>query len=65
MDLITTPLPSDMVSLLQNVGDLAERRHVSTYAVGGFVRDLLLGIQNLDQDIDEERDLAGIPGQTS
>jgi len=24
-----------------------------------------LRIQNLDQDIDEERDLAGIPGQTS
>ncbi len=65
MDLITTHLPSDMVSLLQNVGDLAERRHVSTYPVGGFVRDLLLGLQNLDLDIDEERDLARIPGQTS
>ena len=51
MDLITTHLPSDMVSLLQNVGDLAESRHVSTYAVGGFVRDLLLGIPNLDLDI--------------
>ena len=51
MDLITTHLPSDMVSLLQNVGDLAERRHVGTYAVGGFVRDLLLGIPNLDLDI--------------
>jgi tRNA nucleotidyltransferase/poly(A) polymerase len=33
--------------------------------VGGFVRDLLLGIQNLDQDIDEEHDFAGIPGPTS
>lgn len=44
-------LSSTLFSLLQKTGDLAERRRIHAYAVGGFVRDLLLGIPNLDLDL--------------
>ena len=37
-------LPAPFLSLLQRTGELAERRRVRVYAVGGFVRDLLLGL---------------------
>lgn len=43
-------------SLLQQAGELAEGRHVRVYVVGGFVRDLLLGIPNLDVDLVVEGD---------
>lgn len=49
-------LPVPLLSLLQKTGELAERRHVCVYAVGGFVRDLLLGIPNLDLDLAVEGD---------
>ena len=44
-------LPAPLFSLLQKTGELAERRRVNVYAAGGFVRDLLLGIPNLDVDL--------------
>ena len=44
-------LSAPFFSLLQTTGELAERRRVRVYAVGGFVRDLLLGIPNLDLDM--------------
>ena len=44
-------LPAPLFSLLQKSGELAERRRVSVYATGGFVRDLLLGVPNLDVDL--------------
>lgn len=44
-------LPAPLFSLLQKTGELAERRRVSVYAAGGFIRDLLLGIPNLDVDL--------------
>ena len=44
-------LSAPLLSLLQKTGQLAERRHVRVYAVGGFVRDLLLGIPSLDLDL--------------
>ena len=44
-------LPAPLFSLLQKSGELAERRRVSVYAAGGFVRDLLLGVPNLDVDL--------------
>ena len=48
--------PSPLFSLLQETGELAKRRCVRVYAVGGFVRDLLLGIPNLDLDLVVEGD---------
>ncbi len=44
-------LPARVVSSLRKTGELAERRRVRVYAAGGFVRDLLLGIPNLDLDL--------------
>ena len=37
--------------LLKTIGDLADKLNVSAFAVGGFVRDLLLDRVNLDIDI--------------
>lgn len=44
-------LSAPFISLLQKAGELADRRHVRVYAVGGFIRDLFLGIPNLDLDL--------------
>ena len=49
-------LPAPFFSLLQQAGELAEGRHVRVYVVGGFVRDLLLDIPNLDLDLVVEGD---------
>lgn len=49
-------VPATFFSLLQQAGELAEGRHVRVYVVGGFVRDLLLGIPNLDLDMVVEGD---------
>lgn len=49
-------VPAPLFSLLQKTGELAEQRRVRVYAVGGFVRDLLLGVPNLDLDLVVEGD---------
>lgn len=41
---------------LRRLGEVADELGLSVYAVGGFVRDLLLGIDNLDIDITVEGD---------
>ncbi len=53
---ITQSLSRDMVILLQAIGDVASHNEFTAYAVGGFVRDLLLHIPNLDLDIVIEGD---------
>ena len=49
-------LPSEIIKILKNCGKLAERLEFKVYAVGGFVRDLLLRRPNLDIDIVVEGD---------
>lgn len=49
-------VPAPLFSLLQKTGELAGQRRVRVYAVGGFVRDLLLGTPNLDLDLVVEGD---------
>lgn len=49
-------LPPGMINLLHQLGMTADARGVSVYAVGGFVRDLLLGAPNKDVDITVEGD---------
>lgn len=49
-------VPAPFFSLLQQARELAEGRHVRVYVVGGFVRDLLLDIPNLDLDMVVEGD---------
>ncbi|MBI4401688.1 MAG: CBS domain-containing protein [Nitrospirae bacterium] len=49
-------LPGPVFSVLEQAGELADEVGVSAYVVGGFVRDLLLGRENLDLDLVIEGD---------
>jgi len=49
-------LPAHVYDLLQAAGEAGERLGVNLYVVGGFVRDLLLGLDNLDVDLVVEGD---------
>lgn len=49
-------LPKDIMFLLNTVSKVADRQGVSAYVVGGFVRDLLLRVDNYDMDIVVEDD---------
>lgn len=49
-------LPAQVVTLLREAGELADDLEVGLYVVGGIVRDLLLGIENLDIDLVVEGD---------
>ena len=49
-------LPPPLFALLKEAGQLADRLDLPLYVVGGFVRDLLLGIENLDLDLVVEGD---------
>ncbi|MFW5792498.1 MAG: CBS domain-containing protein, partial [Desulfohalobiaceae bacterium] len=49
-------LPKEIFALLQEAGHLAEKRGITVYAVGGFVRDILLYRPNLDLDLVVEDD---------
>jgi tRNA nucleotidyltransferase (CCA-adding enzyme) len=49
--LIKDQLSKKMQSLLLMVGQIADREKVRVFAVGGFIRDLLLNIDNHDLDL--------------
>ncbi|MGQ9462078.1 MAG: CCA tRNA nucleotidyltransferase [Candidatus Fervidibacter sp.] len=49
-------LSEKVVSLLREIGTLAGQMGMTAYAVGGFVRDLILGTPTLDVDIVVEGD---------
>ena len=52
---VTVPLP--LVELLQDIGEIARQQGMSAYAIGGCVRDWLLGIGNTpDIDVAVEGD---------
>lgn len=50
-ELMDTALPKRLLELLKQIGEIADRKKYQAYVVGGFVRDLLLGVENLDIDI--------------
>lgn len=54
--LITETLDKEFVTLLQVIGETGESLGFRVFAVGGFVRDLLLQNRNLDLDIVVEGD---------
>ncbi|MBW6519679.1 MAG: CBS domain-containing protein [Desulfoarculaceae bacterium] len=54
--LIAESLDKELVALLQTIGEVAESLGFKAFAVGGFVRDLLLQSKNLDLDIVIEGD---------
>ncbi len=49
-------LPEPVMSLLARAGECAEGLGMEAYAVGGFVRDLVMRVENLDVDIVVEGD---------
>jgi tRNA nucleotidyltransferase (CCA-adding enzyme) len=49
-------LSADIRITLQKIGAVGDGLGVAVYVVGGFVRDLLLGVNNLDIDITVEGD---------
>lgn len=51
MKVYLNKLPKEILDLIYLAGDLASKNNVSAYLVGGFVRDLTLGVKNLDLDI--------------
>jgi len=54
--LVRERLPSDTLELLHDIGKTADELGISAYAVGGFVRDLLISVENFDLDVVVEGD---------
>jgi tRNA nucleotidyltransferase (CCA-adding enzyme) len=54
--LIGKRLSPSTIALLHELGRVGDELGLSVYAVGGFVRDLLLGVENLDMDVTVEGD---------
>ncbi|MBU0730174.1 MAG: CBS domain-containing protein [Proteobacteria bacterium] len=54
--LMVEALSRDIIILLRTIGEVAKKNNCAAYAVGGFVRDLLLHVDNLDLDIVIEGD---------
>lgn len=44
-------LPPEIGDLIRRAGEIAGENNMRVYLVGGFVRDLILGVKNLDVDI--------------
>lgn len=49
-------LPQDIKDLVSVCGEVAQNSGIRAYLVGGFVRDLILGVKNFDLDIVVEGD---------
>lgn len=54
--LMRNRLPDHILGLLSTAGELAREKGIKVYAVGGFVRDILLQRSNLDIDLVVEGD---------
>ena len=54
--LLQARLPEWLHALLRTAGAVADAEGTRAYVVGGFVRDLLLGVENLDVDLVVEGD---------
>ncbi|MHB1323443.1 MAG: CBS domain-containing protein [Coriobacteriia bacterium] len=52
-------MPDDLKRAVRDIGRLADEEGLRAHAVGGFVRDMLLGRENLDLDIVIEGDGLG------
>jgi tRNA nucleotidyltransferase (CCA-adding enzyme) len=53
---INRRLAATTITLLRELGAVGDELGLAVYAVGGFVRDLLLGVENLDMDVTVEGD---------
>src|SRR3989338_6390276 len=52
-------LKKEIAALVREIGETADENRLTTYVVGGFVRDLILKRKNLDLDIVVEGDAIG------
>ncbi len=55
-NLLRERLPNNIIDLLQNLGEIADKLDFNAYLVGGLVRDVVLKRKNLDVDIVIEGD---------
>jgi tRNA nucleotidyltransferase (CCA-adding enzyme) len=55
-DLLRRNLSSRLLRILKDLGTVGDVLDLPVYAVGGFVRDLLLGLENSDLDVTIEGD---------
>ena len=55
-DKLESALPPARLTLLKNIAEIAQEQRNAIYIVGGFVRDLLMGLPSLDFDIVVEGD---------
>ncbi|MEK7395890.1 MAG: CCA tRNA nucleotidyltransferase [Candidatus Poribacteria bacterium] len=55
-NLMLKNLPKRIYNLLESIGEMGDQLGYNTFVVGGFVRDLILGRENLDIDIIAEGD---------
>ncbi|NLB19124.1 MAG: CBS domain-containing protein [Syntrophomonadaceae bacterium] len=55
-DTMEARLPKRIKDILQIAGNIADPMEVGVYCVGGFVRDLLIGVPNFDVDLVVEGD---------
>src|SRR5512143_4050626 len=55
-NLMRDRLPARVLALLRAAGEGAERLEMKAFAVGGFVRDIMMRVENLDVDIVGEGD---------
>jgi len=46
--------------IFKTIAELADQHGVDTYVIGGFVRDILLNVENFDIDIVVEKDGIGL-----
>lgn len=60
VQLMREHLPARIQTVLERVGEVADGVQAQAYVVGGFVRDLLLGVRNLDLDLLVEPDGAAL-----
>jgi tRNA nucleotidyltransferase (CCA-adding enzyme) len=49
-------IPEEIKDIINKIRDIATRKNTPAYLVGGLVRDLILGVKNLDLDIVIEGD---------
>jgi tRNA nucleotidyltransferase (CCA-adding enzyme) len=56
LDMINRNLAGHVVRKLKELGETGDELDLPVYGVGGFVRDLLLGIENYDIDVTVEGD---------
>lgn len=58
-------LPKQLADFIHLAGHIADEKKINVYVVGGFVRDLILGVDNFDVDLVVEGDGIGFATECS